>query len=192
MPLDNQTPIQNNSKELSAIEDNLKFLNLPNDFETASKVSSSPGSIRLLKKFTGSQKSKSTSDIKSSIKVNKNVLKNSNLNNSDTSSSNKSNKDESVTKTFKRTIIKKKLPPRLYLKAKHHLEAEKLSKRFNNKLSTMEKFSGNRFQIAESPRREVILIKDENFGFGFIAGSEKPLVIRFVSQGIIEKVSSFN
>lgn len=30
-------------------------------------------------------------------------------------------------------------------------------------------------------KREILLIKDQNMGFGFIAGSEKPLVIRFVS-----------
>jgi len=83
-------------------------------------------------------------------------------------------KDDSTAKTFKRTIIKKKLPPRLYLKAKQHLEAEKLGKEINVM---------DRFQIIECSKREVILVKDDNYGFGFIAGSEKPLVIRFVSQG---------
>jgi hypothetical protein len=32
-------------------------------------------------------------------------------------------------------------------------------------------------------KREVILYKDDKLGFGFIAGSEKPLVIRFVTPG---------
>lgn len=35
----------------------------------------------------------------------------------------------------------------------------------------------------QSQKREIVLVKDENLGFGFIAGSEKPLVIRFVSPG---------
>lgn len=34
-------------------------------------------------------------------------------------------------------------------------------------------------------KREVVLVKDQSMGFGFIAGSEKPLVIRFVSPGKI-------
>jgi predicted metalloprotease with PDZ domain len=33
----------------------------------------------------------------------------------------------------------------------------------------------------KTQKREVTLIKDLSMGFGFIAGSEKPLVIRFVS-----------
>ncbi len=36
----------------------------------------------------------------------------------------------------------------------------------------------------ESPqKRQVTLYRDDNLGFGFIAGSEKPLVIRFVTPG---------
>ena len=34
-------------------------------------------------------------------------------------------------------------------------------------------------------KRHVTLYRDENLGFGFIAGSEKPLVIRFVTPGKI-------
>ena len=47
--------------------------------------------------------------------------------------------------------------------------------------------SDSELQPRSSPRksqkREVTIAKDEEFGFGFIAGSEKPLVIRFVSPG---------
>ena len=110
----------------------------------------------------------------------------------DSSSSTKS-KDETAAKTFKRTINKKKLTPRLQVKAKQHLEAENSIKKAEKSTSqatdlnedrSSEKleFSTNQ-AIAESPKREIVLIKDENYGFGFIAGSEKPLVIRFVSQG---------
>lgn len=35
----------------------------------------------------------------------------------------------------------------------------------------------------QGQRREVTLYRDENLGFGFIAGSEKPLKIRFVTPG---------
>jgi len=38
--------------------------------------------------------------------------------------------------------------------------------------------------LPQPVKRQVILQKDENYGFGFIAGSEKPLVIRFVTPGI--------
>lgn len=111
-------------------------------------------------------------EIKDSIKISKKILKESNHNSVYESVK---NKDDQTTKTFKRTINKKKLPPRLYLKAKQHLEAELLE---NNK-----EMNQNTCSLFDSPKREVLLLKDENYGFGFIAGSEKPLVIRFVSQG---------
>lgn len=31
--------------------------------------------------------------------------------------------------------------------------------------------------------REVELIRDPNKGFGFVAGSEKPVIVRFVTEG---------
>lgn len=37
--------------------------------------------------------------------------------------------------------------------------------------------------VGQGQRREVTLYRDENLGFGFIAGSEKPLKIRFVTPG---------
>jgi len=36
----------------------------------------------------------------------------------------------------------------------------------------------------ESPQpREVELIRDPQMGFGFVAGSEKPVIVRFVTEG---------
>jgi hypothetical protein len=44
--------------------------------------------------------------------------------------------------------------------------------------------SKNQINRIESPqKRQVTLYRDDNLGFGFIAGSEKPLVIRFVTPG---------
>ncbi len=147
--------------------DNLKL----HEQSQLSNQSNSPSSIRIFKKFSGSsQKSLDKKKLKE--------IQNANISTGNNSQSalnnNTKSKDDSKAKTFKRTIIKKKLPPRLYLKAKQHLEAEKLGKEINVM---------DRFQIIERPKREVVLVKDENYGFGFIAGSEKPLVIRFVSQG---------
>lgn len=116
-------------------------------------------------------------EIKDSIKISKKILKESNQN---SVYEPVKNKDDQTTKTFKRTINKKKLPPRLYLKAKQHLEAELLDK--NKGMNHNHK----ECSLFDSPKREVLLIKDENYGFGFIAGSEKPLVIRFVSQGKLQ------
>lgn len=76
--------------------------------------------------------------------------------------------------------------------------SDKLYKIANKKLATTKssatpsvaetqpvKQSLNLNQIISSinQKREVTLYKDENLGFGFIAGSEKPLVIRFVTPG---------
>lgn len=44
---------------------------------------------------------------------------------------------------------------------------------------------------AQAQRREVTLYRDENLGFGFIAGSEKPLKIRFVTPGMINSSLKF-
>lgn len=35
----------------------------------------------------------------------------------------------------------------------------------------------------ESPLRTVELLRDPNSAFGFVAGSEKPVVVRFVTEG---------
>lgn len=44
----------------------------------------------------------------------------------------------------------------------------------------------NQTNKIESPqKRQVTLYRDDNLGFGFIAGSEKPLVIRFVTPGSV-------
>ncbi len=179
--------------ETSPLHDHLKYSTLPNDFLKSSEfkdVKSSPTSNRIFRKLSSQQKSLTNSllDIKDSIKIHKKVFKESNTSNAN--QLNKTNNDESSTtvKTFKRTIIKKRLPPRLYIKAKQHLEAEKQEK-VNHKIETIpeseesENMTLPKSPIKECPKREVILIKDENYGFGFIAGSEKPLVIRFVSQG---------
>ena len=102
-------------------------------------------------------------------------------------------KNATESKTFKRTIINKKLPVRLNLKNtkqqnspsvveppledfKPELEkklSSNLNKELNSKIENL------------SQKREIVLVKDENLGFGFIAGSEKPLVIRFVTPGFI-------
>lgn len=180
----------------------LKSSTLPNDFlksaDNFKDTKTSPTSNRIFKKLSSQQKSLASSllDIRDSIKIhhnNKKVLKDSNISNTtENKSDNKAAKDEASTavKTFKRTIIKKRLPPRLYIKAKQHLAAErqdKLNNRITEAIVESGEISGNmlipRSPIKDTPKREVVLIKDENYGFGFIAGSEKPLVIRFVSQG---------
>lgn len=194
----------NASPTLTSNDNQLKSSTLPNDFLKSAEnfkdtTKSSPTSNRIFKKLSSQQKSLASSllDIKDSIKIhhnNKKALKDSNISNTteNNKSDNKAAKDESSTavKAFKRTIIKKRLPPRLYIKAKQHLEAEKQEK-LNNKTTETIAESGEipenmlipRSPIKDTPKREVVLIKDENYGFGFIAGSEKPLVIRFVSQG---------
>ena len=155
-------------------------------FKSNDKSDSEPVTTkRLIKKFA-SHKTKSESGNTETKRSKKDIGQ------LDSSSSTKS-KDETAAKTFKRTIIKKKLPPRLQVKAKQHLEAEnsikKAEKSTNKAVDSNEDGSSEKIElptnhaIAESPKREIVLIKDENYGFGFIAGSEKPLVIRFVSQG---------
>lgn len=47
--------------------------------------------------------------------------------------------------------------------------------------SSVKQHSG--ITAGQGQRREVTLYRDENLGFGFIAGSEKPLKIRFVTPG---------
>lgn len=42
---------------------------------------------------------------------------------------------------------------------------------------------GGGVMLGQAQRREVTLYRDDNLGFGFIAGSEKPLKIRFVTPG---------
>lgn len=38
--------------------------------------------------------------------------------------------------------------------------------------------------VDEPPKpREVDLIRDSDMGFGFVAGSEKPVIVRFVTEG---------
>ncbi len=47
--------------------------------------------------------------------------------------------------------------------------------------------------VLNSPqKRQVTLYRDEHLGFGFIAGSEKPLVIRFVTPGLFIWLTSFS
>lgn len=53
----------------------------------------------------------------------------------------------------------------------------------NEKLIS-EKINGVNGSGSTSQKREVTLYRDENLGFGFIAGSEKPLKIRFVTPGL--------
>jgi hypothetical protein len=97
-----------------------------------------------------------------------------------------------IEKTFKRTIVNKKLPVRLNLKNKQSSEKTTTSKTeitlgINKKQTDVdannksEKKALN--QLCTSQKREIVLYKDDNLGFGFIAGSEKPLVVRFVTPG---------
>lgn len=38
--------------------------------------------------------------------------------------------------------------------------------------------------VAEDPQpREVVIRRDPQLGYGFVAGSEKPVIIRFVTEG---------
>ena len=134
-------------------------------------------------------------------------------------------------KPFKRTIINKKLPTRLYTKSKHHTidvvntEADKPAevnqpvkqggiprliksnssfekptneqKALNKSdaslkeseikqpvmTSTPNKHTNDLYNQMPNKKREIFLYKDDNLGYGFIAGSEKPLVVRFVTPG---------
>lgn len=36
---------------------------------------------------------------------------------------------------------------------------------------------------AQPEPREVTLYRDSDIGFGFVAGSEKPVIVRFVTEG---------
>lgn len=78
-------------------------------------------------------------------------------------------------KSFKRIISNnKKLPSKFTFKEDEKKIAEQMNKLDELITTNVEK---------TSQKREVILYRDENLGFGFIAGSEKPLKIRFVTPG---------
>ena len=111
--------------------------------------------------------------------------------------SNKAQEKAPAEKTFKRTIINKKLPVRLNLKNKRQSSHDNAETQSANKPDS-DQVCLSRHDLESIPlkkeklncrlenmsqKREIVLHKDQNLGFGFIAGSEKPIVIRFVTPG---------
>lgn len=120
--------------------------------------------------------------------------------------------DSNKEKLFQRSLSKKKLSNRFYSKTKQfstslvnsHIkeqtEVEVANSEFEEeeaeyfdieKLEDMDLNESNQTESSEqthNKKREFTLIKDQSMGFGFIAGSEKPLVIRFVSPGILNNI----
>ena len=80
------------------------------------------------------------------------------------------------TKLFKRKIINKKLVTCLYSKSKLKFVDDR---RHLDSVVVVE--PSQQRECGETKKREVTLFKHEQLGFGFIAGSEKPLIVRFVS-----------
>lgn len=97
--------------------------------------------------------------------------------------------DNASEKSFKRIISNKKLPARFSLKEKKHETSSNSSSSHN---TTKESYKFDDYvnvnyqpeRTSQSQKREVTLYRDDNLGFGFIAGSEKPLKIRFVTPGL--------
>lgn len=77
-------------------------------------------------------------------------------------------------KTFKRTIVNRKLPQKVS-------NTNTNPKPKTSQPEPEQKSENHLTKLAQ--RREIVLYKDDNLGFGFIAGSEKPLKIRFVTPG---------
>lgn len=89
-------------------------------------------------------------------------------------------------KPFKRIIINKKLPSKFSnckIKRFELINQDKYENQHSDSKNLEQKIENNQVSKIFSQRREVILYKDENLGFGFIAGSEKPLKVRFVTPG---------
>ncbi|CAF0708303.1 unnamed protein product [Brachionus calyciflorus] len=147
----------------------------------------------LMKSFDNNSNNNShneTNDINkiSEKKLNLGILKRKKL----FSQSKSKNKFKDNERTFKRTIINKKLPSKYSnIKVKKNQLCQTNEESFSDKNlvgkdneNLLNKESNNAYlnqQLKTSPKREVILYRDENLGFGFIAGSEKPLKIRFVT-----------
>ena len=94
-------------------------------------------------------------------------------------------KSKEQERAFKRTIINRKLPSKYTRSKKFPSQVTNASLNENEPETSESKNDSNSLvlnqQVKSSPKREVILYKDEHLGFGFIAGSEKPLKIRFVT-----------
>jgi len=176
------------SKSVSSLKKSEK-----SDTETRSLKDLTKTSQRNLKKKESVKKASSTSSERKSFnKIDKNSE--TKLKQTEVEANKKpTNKTQTnIEKTFKRTIINKKLPVRLNLKNKHSSEKLTASKTeitlgINKKQADAD--SNNKSektvlnQLCTSQKREIVLYKDDNLGFGFIAGSEKPLVVRFVTPG---------
>jgi hypothetical protein len=96
-----------------------------------------------------------------------------------------SNENKSDEKPFKRLIQSNK--NKLKSRSKQAIELPESSQAIESNVNS--KIDSNREleqtnSFPQPIKRQVVLEKDENYGFGFIAGSEKPLVIRFVTPGI--------
>lgn len=93
-------------------------------------------------------------------------------------------KSKDYERAFKRIIVNRKLPSKYARSKKSHTQEinESLDER-ESEICEAKADTSNciNHHLKSSPKREVILYKDEHLGFGFIAGSEKPLKIRFVT-----------
>lgn len=182
------------SKSISSLKKATK-----NDAEIQQKKDATKAQIRQSKK-DAKKRSSTSSERKSSIKIEKNssisdsAVKKSSNSEEDLNKIQNSRTPSNIGKTFKRTIINKKLPVRLNLKNKQTTTNQQANNKLESNLEANEKQAvddlNNKLdkpgptQPNTSQKREIVLYKDDNLGFGFIAGSEKPLVVRFVTPGL--------
>ncbi|RNA09175.1 hypothetical protein BpHYR1_001046 [Brachionus plicatilis] len=93
-------------------------------------------------------------------------------------------KSKECERAFKRIIVNRKLPSKYSRTKKSHTqENDESFEEIVSQVSDTKSEANTSInqQLKTSPKREIILYKDEHLGFGFIAGSEKPLKIRFVT-----------
>ena len=183
------------SKSISSLKKAAK-----NDAEIQQTKDATKAQTRQSKK-DAKKRSSTSSERKSSIKMEKNssisdsAVKKSSYSEEDLNNIQISRTPSNIGKTFKRTIINKKLPVRLNLKNKQTITNQQANNKLeSNFLETNEKQAvadlnykldkPGPTQPNTSQKREIVLYKDDNLGFGFIAGSEKPLVVRFVTPGL--------
>lgn len=147
-----------------------------------------------LNKKDAKKASLTSSKIDKNPKISDNIIHKQNQSQEDLNKLHINRTQSNIGKTFKRTIINKKLPVRLNLKNKQNTDKQQPNNISEVIIETTIKQTetdtdskldnAGVTQSNKSQKREIVLYKDENLGFGFIAGSEKPLVVRFVTPGI--------
>jgi hypothetical protein len=99
----------------------------------------------------------------------------------------KSSSNQEVEKNSKNTFNRSKIIKRRHSKYQKNIQIKNIDSDLNELIKNGETFCNNEDNIktleslSKTKTRNVILERDKDLGFGFIAGSEKPMVIRFVS-----------